>query len=140
VVVLLYYRLRTAPAVIYTLSLHDALPIFSWQQRPIVNRKVTGSSPVQGAQARGSAGVRLIYDLRYSASELRDAEEQGRRPQPRKVRRTARWWTYTGAWTPSSSRTYWAGKNERANRRYVKDKLEAGRRTRGELERRLYEK
>jgi len=56
------------------------------------------------------------------------------------VRRTARWWTYTGAWTPSSSRTYWAGKNERANRRYVKDKLEAGRRTRGELERRLYEK
>lgn len=81
-----------------------------------------------------------VHDLRYSAAELRDAEEQGRRARPRKVRRTARWWTYTGAWTPSSSRTYWAGKNERANRRYVKSQLDAGRRTKGELERRLYEK
>jgi hypothetical protein len=94
-----------------------------WRKRPI--------TPVREHE---------VYDLRYSAAELRNAERQGRRPQPRKVRRTARWWTYTGAWTPSSSRTYWAGKHERANRRYVKSKLEAGRRTKGELERRLYEK
>lgn len=81
----------------------------------------------------------IVHDLRYSAAELRDAEEQGRRPQPSRTRRTARWWTYTGAWTPSSSRTFWAGKHERANRRYVKSKLNAGRRTKGELERRMYE-
>lgn len=81
-----------------------------------------------------------VYDLRYSGAELREAKERGRRPQPEKVRRTAQWFTYTGAWTPSSSRTYWAGKHERANRRYVKAVLNAGRRTKGELERRLYEK
>ncbi|QBZ72091.1 hypothetical protein SEA_KRADAL_205 [Streptomyces phage Kradal] len=81
----------------------------------------------------------IVHDLRYSAAELRTAEEQGRRPQPNRTRRTARWWTYTGAWTPSSSRTFWAGKHERANRRYVKSKLNAGRRTKGELERRMYE-
>lgn len=82
----------------------------------------------------------VIHDLRYSAAELRVAEEEGRRPRPRKIKRTAQWFTYTGAWTPSSSRTFWSGKHERANRRYVKSKLDAGRRTRGELERRLYEK
>ncbi|QJD53764.1 hypothetical protein SEA_KELA_203 [Streptomyces phage Kela] len=81
-----------------------------------------------------------VYDLDFSASELRKAQREGRRPQPRKIRRTARWWTYTGAWTPSSSRTYWADKNERSNRRYVKSVLNAGRRTEGELERRMYEK
>lgn len=94
-----------------------------WRSRPIV--------PVR---------EHVIYDLRFGAAELRAADEEGRRPRPDKVKRTARWFTYTGAWTPSSSRTYWAGKNERANRRYVKSKLNAGRRTRGELERRLYEK
>lgn len=82
----------------------------------------------------------VVHDFRYSATELRDAEKEGRRPRPEKVRRTAQWWTYTGAWTPSSSRTYAAQRNERANRRYVKNKLNAGRRTKGELERRLYEK
>lgn len=82
----------------------------------------------------------VVHDLRYDAAELRDAEGQGRRPQPRRVRRTARWWTYTGAWTPSSSRTYWAAKHERANRRYVKSRLDAGRRTKGDLEQRMYEK
>lgn len=81
-----------------------------------------------------------VYDLWYSAAELRDAEEQGRRPQPRKVRRTAQWFTYTSAWTPSSSRRYWAQKHERANRRYVKNKLDVARRAKGDVERRLYEK
>lgn len=82
----------------------------------------------------------VIYDLRYSAAELCAADREGRRPHPRKVKRTAQWFTYTGAWTPSSSRIYWADKNERSNRRYVKSKLNAGRRTKGELERRMYEK
>lgn len=82
----------------------------------------------------------VVYDLRYSAGELREAEEGGRRPQPRKIRRTARWWTYNKAWTPSSARTYWAAKNERANRRYVKGKLDVARRAKGDYEKRLYEK
>lgn len=82
----------------------------------------------------------IIYDLRYSAAEIRAAEKNGRRPQPRKIKRTARWWTYSRAWTPSSSRTYWAWKNERGNRRYVKDKLGVARRAQGDFERRLYEK
>lgn len=78
--------------------------------------------------------------LRYSAAELRAADDEGRRPQPREVRRTARWWTYVGAWTPSSERNFWSEKNERANRRYVKRQLDAGRRTTGELQQRFYEK
>lgn len=94
-----------------------------WRSRPLV--------PVR---------EHTVYDLRYDAADLRTAEAEGRRPRPENIRRTARWWTYTGAWTPSSSRTYAAQRNERANRRYVKNKLNAGRRTKGELERRLYEK
>ena len=82
----------------------------------------------------------VVHDLRYSAAELRSAGEEGRRPRPGKIKRTARWFTYTGAWTPSSSRIYWADKNERSNRRYVKNVLNSGRRTKGELERRMYEK
>lgn len=82
----------------------------------------------------------IVHDLRYAGAELHDAEQQGRRPQPRKVKRIARWWTYTGAWTPSSQRVYWAQKHERANRRYVKNKLDTARRAKGDLERRLYEK
>lgn len=82
----------------------------------------------------------VVHDLRYSAAELRSADGEGRRPRPRKIKRTARWFTYTGAWTLSSSRIYWADKNERSNRRYVKNVLNSGRRTKGELERRMYEK
>lgn len=81
-----------------------------------------------------------VYDLDYSAAELRNADRQGRRPQPRKIRRTARWWTYTEAWMPSSSRTFWAQKHERANRRYVKNRLDVARRAKGDLARRMYEK
>lgn len=81
-----------------------------------------------------------VYDLRYSAAELHNAETEGRRPQPRKIRRTAQWWTYTAAWTPSSTRIYWARKNERANRRYVKNKLDVARRAKGDAAQRLYEK
>lgn len=81
-----------------------------------------------------------VYDLIYSDSELRSAERQGRRPQPRKVRRTAQWWTYTEAWTPSSTRTYWARRNERANRRHVKDVLSVARRAKGDFRQRLHEK
>lgn len=94
-----------------------------WRSRPLV--------PVR---------EHTVRDLRYGADELRSASEEGRRPRPKKVKRTANWFTYTGAWTPSSSRSYWANKNERANRRYVKNALNAGRRTKGELERRMYEK
>lgn len=92
-------------------------------------------------RGRGLQPVRqhIVYDLRYSSADLRDAGEQGRRPRPEKVRRTASWYSYTQAWTPSSSRTFWAGKNERSNRRYVKGKLSAGLRTKGELQARLYE-
>lgn len=82
----------------------------------------------------------VVYDLNYSAAEIRRAEREGRRPEPRKVKRTARWFTYTGAWTPSSTKSYYATKNQRANRRYVKDRLTVARNVKGDLEKRLYEK
>lgn len=93
-------------------------------------------------RGRGRQPVRQhrIYDLRYSSAELRDAAEQGRRPSPDKVRRTASWYSYSQAWAPSSARTYAATRNERDNRRYVKAQLNAGLRTKGELQKRLYEK
>lgn len=94
-----------------------------WRGRPIV--------PVR---------KHALYDLWYSAAEIRQAAKEGRRPQPKKMQHTASWNTYTGAWTSSAQRTYWANKNERANRRYVKSKLEAGRRTKGELAKRLFER
>lgn len=92
-------------------------------------------------RGRGLQPVRqhTVYDLRYSGAELRDAEAQGRRARPEKVRRTASWYAYSQAWTPSSRRTFWAGKNERANRRYVKGKLDAALRMKGEAQGRLYE-
>lgn len=88
----------------------------------------------------GPTRQHTVYDLRYSAAELRDAEENGRRPQPQKIKRTASWWSYTSAWTPSSTRRYWAGKHERVNRRYVKNKLDVARRAKGDAAQRLYEK
>lgn len=90
--------------------------------------------------SRNPVREHTVYDLRYSAAELRDAEENGRRPQPRRVKRTASWWTYTRAWTPSLVRAYWANKNERANRRYVKSQLHVARRAKGDAALRLYEK
>jgi len=81
-----------------------------------------------------------VYGFRYSAAELAVAEEEGRRPAPEKVRRRAQWWTYTGAYTPSSSRSFWASKHERANRRYVKQNLEAGRRLAGDARLRRFER
>lgn len=94
-----------------------------WRARPIV--------PIR---------EHTVYDLNYSAAEIRRAEREGRRPSPRKVKRTARWFTYTAAWTPSSTKSYYASKNQRANRRYVKDRLAVARNMKGDLEKRLYEK
>jgi len=67
-----------------------------------------------------------VYGLRYSAAELAAAQSQGRRPVPEKIRRTARWWTYKSAWTPSSARAYASSRSERVNRRRVRQDLAVG--------------
>ncbi|GHE14174.1 hypothetical protein [Streptomyces alanosinicus] len=56
-----------------------------------------------------------LYDLRYTTRELRDAEEEGRRPQPRKVRRAFEVYAYCCAWRDGSLPVY-VRKYRRADR------------------------
>lgn len=94
-----------------------------WRQRPLI--------PVR---------EHTVYTLRYGAQELRDAAEEGRRPRPTKSRHAAQWWTYTDAYTPSSARSFWANKHERANRRYVKRQLNVARHLKGDRQQQLFER
>lgn len=44
-----------------------------------------------------------LYDFRYSRDELDQAAEEGRRPQPRRVRRSFSSWRYMYAYRPSAT-------------------------------------
>lgn len=64
-----------------------------------------------------------LYDLRYSRDDIAQAEEEGRRPQPRKVRRSFSSWRYMYAYRSSAIVGGYMAQEEGTARRELRVRL-----------------